>query len=251
MTQGHRKPALRVPANVDHQILAKAMENLVQQGLISAEAINAELDALTSETKQAALKASEINREKVLSPEQTEKLLSTLEARFHKNMHLHKDIKWSQVFNRLKNAEAVKLWSLNEMEKTGGEPDVVKVYKKSGEVIFYDCSVESPKGRRNCVYDREAEEYWKENDPNEKYNGNAVDMMEKMGVDLLDEKAYRFLQTLGDFDTDSWSWLKMPIDKRRKGAALSGRRAVDWVCVRKYNPDYHRDDRGVRGLLRV
>lgn len=251
MTQSHRKTALRVPANADRQIMAKAMENLVEQGLISAEAINAELDALTSETNQAALKASETNQEKVLSSEQTEKLLSTLELRFHENKQRHQGIEWSQVIFRLKNAEAAKLWSLNEMEKTGGEPDVVKIDKKSGEVIFYDCSVESPKGRRNCVYDQEAEEYLKKNYPEEKYNGNAVDIMEKMGAELLGEQEYRFLQTLGKFDTKNVSWIKTPIDTRGEGVALHGFRRDDGVHVFEFLPRNHFDYRGVRGLLRV
>jgi hypothetical protein len=251
MAQSYRKPALRVPADADRQILAKAMENLVERGLISAEVINAELETLISNTKQAALKASEINQEKVISAEQTEKLLSTLELRFHANKQRHKDIEWSQVASILKNAEISKLWSLNEMEKTGGEPDVVKIDEKTGEVVFYDCSKESPVGRRDCVYDREGEEYLKKHYPNEKYNENAVDMMEKMGLDFLDEQEYRFLQTLGDFDINSWSWIKTPIDKRKKGVALYGVRDVFGVDICKNNPSSHIDYRGVRAVLRV
>jgi hypothetical protein len=251
----NRDDSLESNSDVEHRSSIKSGDKDLHQELVLAE-----LNQLTGKTKDAVLKYSENVDKKVLSPEQKERLFSTLKARFEQKMERHQGIEWSQVEERLKNAESNKLWSLNEMEKTGGEPDVVGFDKKTGEVIFYDCSEESPIGRRNIVYDREAEENVKESRPIKRVNGNAVDTMEKMGIELLDEAEYRFLQTLGEFDTDvkeSWSWLKTPNGKRKEGVALLGHR---WAAVKSNNfvvavyeadPNDHEMNRGVRGKLRV
>src|SRR5687767_4521554 len=149
-----------------------------------------------------------INRNKKnLSPEQGKELLKTLKARFEKNMNRHKGLKWADVEAKLDAARAgEKLWSLNEMETTGGEPDVIGFDKKTGEYIFYDCSAESPKGRRSLCYDREGLESRKEHKP----ENNAIDMAADMGIELLTEEQYRELQKLGKFDTKTSSWLKTP-----------------------------------------
>ena len=150
-----------------------------------------------------------------LSEKQREELLKALKARFEKNMNRHKGLAWVKVQARLE-ADAEKLWLLNEMERTGGEPDVVGQDKKTGEFIFYDCSAESPKGRRNVCYDREALESRKEYKP----ENNAVDLAAVMGIELLTEEQYRELQKLGNFDTKTSSWVKTP-PATENSAALS------------------------------
>src|SRR3989441_8028308 len=145
------------------------------------------------------------NNKKDSSPEQREQLLKALKARFEKNMNRHKGLEWAKVQAKLE-ANTEKLWSLNEMERTGGEPDVVGHDKKTGEYIFYDCSAESPKGRRSFCYDREAMESRKEHKP----KNNAIDMAAAMGIELLTEEQYRDLQELGEFDTKTSSWAQKP-----------------------------------------
>src|SRR5205085_800795 len=172
------------------------------------------------ETREAgamrAAKARNINgNKKNLSPEQREELLRALKARFEKNMNRHKGLEWTKVQAKLE-ANAEKLWSLNEMERTGGEPDVVGHDKKTGEYIYYDCSAETPKGRRSICYDREALEARKEHKPED----NAIDMAAAMGIELLTEEQYRELQKLGDFDTKTSSWVKTPSDIRKLNGAL-------------------------------
>src|SRR2546425_8414768 len=161
------------------------------------------------------VRARNINsNKKDLSPEQREELLRALKARFEKNMNRHKGLEWVKVQAKLEvNAE--KLWSLNEMERTGGEPDVVGHDKKTGEYIFYDCSAESPKGRRSFCYDREALASRKEHKP----ENNAIDMAAAIGIELLTEEQYRELQKLGNFDTKTSNWLKTPADIRKLGGA--------------------------------
>ena len=161
-----------------------------------------------------------------LSPEQREELLRALKARFEKNMNRHKGLEWAKVQAKLE-ANTEKLWSLNEMERTGGEPDVVGHDKKTGEYIFYDCSAESPKGRRSVCYDREALESRKEHKP----ENSAIDMAAAMGIELLTEEQYRELQKLGDFDTKTSSWVKTPSDIRKLGGALFCDRRYD-TCLR-------------------
>jgi hypothetical protein len=166
------------------------------------------------------------NNKKDLSPEQREELLRALKARFEKNMNRHKGLEWAQIQAKLE-AHAEKLFSLHEMERTGGEPDVVDLDKKTGEYIFYDCSAESPKGRRSVCYDREALESRKEHKPED----NAIDMATAMGIELLTEEQYRELQELGNFDTKTSSWVKTPSDIRKLGGALFCDRRYDTVFV--------------------
>src|SRR2546430_7657484 len=163
-----------------------------------------------------AVRARNINsNKKEVSPEQREELCRALKARFEKNMNRHKSLEWAKVQAKLE-ANTKKLWSLNEMERTGGEPDVVGHDKKTGEYFFYDCSTESPKGRRSLCYDGEALESRKEHKP----KNNAIDMAAAMGVELLTEEQYRELQKLGNFDTKTSSWLKTPADIRKLGGAI-------------------------------
>jgi hypothetical protein len=186
------------------------------------------------------------NHKKELSPEQREALLRALKSRFEKNMNRHKGLEWAKVQAKLEgNSE--KLWSLNGMERTGGEPDVVGYDKKSGEYIFYDCSAESPQGRRNVCYDREAQESRKANKP----ESNAIDMATAMGIDLLTEEQYRELQKLGNFDTKTSSWVKTPSDIRKLGGALFADRRYGYVFVYHNSAPSYYGVRAFRGSLRV
>src|SRR4030081_3806225 len=172
-----------------------------------------------------ATRARNINsNKKELSPEQRAELLRALKARFEKNMNRHKGLEWDKVQAKLE-ANAEKLWSLNEMERTGGEPDVVSHDKKTGEYIFYDCSPESPKGRRSFCYDREALDSRKENKP----KNSAVDMAASIGLELLTEEQYRELQKFGEFDTKTSSWVQTPAKIRELGGALFCDRRYDHV----------------------
>jgi Protein of unknown function (DUF4256) len=181
-----------------------------------------------------------------LLPEQRKELLGALKARFEKNMNLHKGLAWAEVQSKLE-ANTEKLWSLNEMERTGGEPDVVGRDKKTGEYIFYDCSEESPKARRSLCYDREALDSRKENKP----KGNAVDMAAAMGVELLTEEQYRELQKLGNFDTKTSSWVKTPSAIRKLGGALFCDHRFDTVFVYHNGAESYYAARAFRGWLRV
>jgi Protein of unknown function (DUF4256) len=181
-----------------------------------------------------------------LTPKQRKELLKTLKARFEKNMDRHQGLEWAQVQAKLE-ANAAKLWSLNEMERTGGEPDVVGHDKNTGEYIFYDCSTESPKGRRSLCYDREALESRKEHKPPD----NAVGMAAAMGIELLTEEQYRELQKLGHFGTKTSSWVKTPSDIRKLGGALFCDRRDDTVFVYHNGAESYYAARGFRGELRV
>lgn len=181
-----------------------------------------------------------------MSLEQREKLLKELKARFEKNMNRHKGLEWAKVQARLE-ANTEKLWSLNEMERTGGEPDVVGFDKKTGEYILYDCSVESPKGRRSLCYDREALESRKEHKP----ENNALDMAAAMGIELLTEEQYRELQKLGNFDTKTSSWVMTPSDIRKLGGALFADRRYGNVFVYHNSAPSYYSVRAFRGSLRV
>jgi hypothetical protein len=183
---------------------------------------------------------------KDLSPEQREELLRKLKARFEKNMIRHKALDWENVQSRLK-ADAEKLWSLNEMERTGGEPDVVGHDKKTGEYIFYDCSAESPNDRRSICYDREALDARKENKP----KNSALDLATAMGIELLSEEQYRDLQKLGNFDTKTSSWVKTPAAIRKLGGALFCDRRYDTVFVYHNGAESYYAARAFRGSLRV
>jgi len=183
---------------------------------------------------------------KELSPEQRKDLLRALKARFEKNMKRHKGLEWTRLQAKLEgNAE--KLWSLSEMERTGGEPDLVGYDKPAGEYIFYDCSAESPKGRRSVCYDREALESRKEHKPED----NALDMAAAMGIELLTEEQYRELQKLGDFDTKTSSWVQTPSDIRKLGGALFCDRRFDTVFLYHNGAESYYAARGFRGSLRV
>jgi Protein of unknown function (DUF4256) len=181
-----------------------------------------------------------------LSKKQREELLKALQARFEKNMNRHKGLEWHQVQAKLE-ANNEKLWSLHEMERTGGEPDVVGHDKKTGEYIFYDCSEESPKGRRSFCYDREALDSRKENKPKD----NATDIAAAMGIELLTEEQYRKLQTLGNFDTKTSSWVKTPSAIRKLGGALFCDRRFDRVFVYHNGAESYYAARGFRGALKV
>ena len=187
-----------------------------------------------------------MENKKELSPEQREELLRTLKARFEKNMNRHIGLEWAKVQSRLE-ANTEKLWSLHEMERTGGEPDVVGLDKKTGEYIFNDCSAESPKDRRSVCYDREALESRKENKP----ENNAIDMSVDMGIELLTEEQYRDLQQLGNFDTKTSSWVKTPAEIRKLGGALYCDRRYDHVFVYHNGAESYYAARAFRGLLRV
>ncbi|GIO67906.1 DUF4256 domain-containing protein [Paenibacillus sp. FSL M7-1455] len=181
-----------------------------------------------------------------LSPEQREGLLKTLKARFEKNMSRHTGLEWADVQAKLE-ANPEKLWPLHEMEATGGEPDVVGYDSKTGEYIFYDCSTESPKGRRSVCYDREALESRKEHKP----KNSAVDMAAAMGIELLTEEQYRELQQLGDFDMKTSSWVLTPERIRKLGGALFCDRRYDTVFVYHNGAESYYAARGFRGSLRV
>src|SRR6266850_530143 len=186
------------------------------------------------------------SNKKELSPEQREKLLRAFKARFEKNMNRHKGLEWAKVKAKLE-ASAEKLWSLNEMERTGGEPDVVGHDKKTGEYIFFDCSAESPKGRTSVCYDREGQESRKEHKP----ESNALDMAAAMGIELLTEEQYLELQKVGNFDTKTSSWVKTPSDIRKLGGAVFCDRSYDHVFVYHNGAESYYAARGFRGSLKV
>jgi hypothetical protein len=183
---------------------------------------------------------------KSLSPQQVNELLSTLKARFEKNMHRHKGIEWAKVHARLET-DPGKLWSLDDMEQTGGEPDVVAYDKTTGEYIFYDCSPESPKGRRSLCYDREALDARKEFKP----ANSIMDVAAEMGIEVLTWEQYRELQQLGNFDTKTSSWLKTPAGIRKLGGAIFGDYRYGTVFLYHNGADSYYAARGFRGSLRV
>jgi hypothetical protein len=186
------------------------------------------------------------NNKKKLPPEQREELFKTLKARFEKNMNRHKGIEWAKVESRLE-ANAEKLWSLNEMEITGGEPDVVGYDKKTGEYIFFDCSAESPKGRRSLCYDGDALASRKEHKPED----SATEMAAAIGIELLTEEEYRELQKLGKFDTKTSSWVQTPANIRKLGGAIFCDRRYDHVFMYHNGAESYYAARGFRGSLRV
>src|SRR3954467_12515796 len=187
-----------------------------------------------------------MSSKKKLSQGEQRALLETLKTRFEKNMNRHKGLQWAGVESKLISS-AEKLWSLSEMERTGGEPDVVGHDKKTDEYIFYDCSAESPKDRRSLCYDREALEARKEHKP----KNNAMDMAAAMGIELLTEEQYRELQKLGEFDTKTSSWVKAPADIRKLGGAIFCDRRYDTVFVYHNGAESYYAARGFRGALRV
>jgi len=183
---------------------------------------------------------------KELSPEQRERLLSTLKTRFERNMQRHQGLEWANVQAKLE-ANPEKLWSLNEMERTGGEPDVVGHDPQTGEYIFFDCSAQSPKGRRSTCFDRQGQEARKEHRPEH----NAVDMAADMGIELLTEDQYRALQKLGEFDTKTSSWVQTPAEIRELGGALFCDRRYNHVFVYHNGAQSYYGSRAFRGSLRI
>src|SRR5436190_3973673 len=192
------------------------------------------------------MKKENPGNKKELSPEQGEQLIKALKARFERNMDRHKGLEWAKVKAKLE-ALTEKLWSLNEMERTGGEPDVVGFDKKTGEYIFYDCSTESPKDRRSLCYDGEALESRKEHKPKD----SAMGMAAEMGIELLTEEQYRDLQKLGEFDTKTSSWLQTPAEMRKLGGALFGDRRFGRIFFYHNGAESYYSARGFRGSLRV
>lgn len=187
-----------------------------------------------------------MSTKKKLSTSQSEELLSILKARFEKNMKRHKDLEWDKIQAKLQAAPA-KLWSLNEMEMTGGEPDVVVYDKKTGEYIFYDCAPESPKGRRSICYDHEALEARKEHKPKD----SAINMAADMGIEILNEEQYRELQQVGIFDIKTSSWIETPANIRKLGGALFCDRRYETVFLYHNGAESYYAARGFRGSLRV
>ncbi|HEX8516676.1 MAG TPA: DUF4256 domain-containing protein [Bacteroidia bacterium] len=191
------------------------------------------------------IKSDNMNKKK-LSPEQSKELFSTLSARFEKNMKRHKGLKWHDVQARLE-AHPGKLWSLNEMEASGGEPDVIGHDKKTGAYIFYDCSPESPKGRRSICYDHEALEARKEHKP----GNSAIGMALEMGIEILTEEEYRGLQELGNFDTKTSSWVKTPKEIRERGGAIFCDCRYGHVFMYHNGAESYYAARGFRGSLQI
>ncbi|HZW81573.1 MAG TPA: DUF4256 domain-containing protein [Candidatus Deferrimicrobiaceae bacterium] len=187
-----------------------------------------------------------VKTKKELSREQRDELLTALKTRFEKNMNRHEGLEWAKVKAKLE-ANAEKLWSLSEMERTGGEPDVVGYDKKTGEYIFFDCSAESPKDRRSLCYDREALDSRKQAKP----KNSAMDMAAAMGIELLTEEQYQELQKLGEFDTKTSSWLKAPADMRKLGGALFGDRRFGRVFLYHNGAESYYAGRAFRGSLKV
>lgn len=183
---------------------------------------------------------------KELSPQQREEVLSVLKKRFEKNMNRHKGLEWAKVQAKLE-ADAGKLWALGEMERTGGEPDVVGFDKKTGEFLIYDCSAESPKGRRSLCYDRKALDSRKEHKPAD----SAVDMAAAIGIELLTEEEYGELQKIGKFDLKTSSWVKTPPEVRNLGGAIFCDRRYDRIFTYHNGAESYYAARGFRGLLRV
>lgn len=198
------------------------------------------IKGISKSTKKSSGNKSE------LSAAEQDKLLSVLKLRFEKNMSRHKGLDWAKVQTRLE-ANPEKIWSLNQMENTGGEPDVVEHNNKTGEYIFYDCAAESPQGRRSLCYDQEALQSRKENKP----KNSAVEMATSMGIELLDEDQYRKLQQFGKFDLKTSSWVKTPADIRELGGALFCDRRYNTVFLYHNGAESYYAARGFRGLLKV
>lgn len=199
-----------------------------------------------TKTKPVTNSTQEIELGKALSVEQKEELLKALKLRFQKNMQRHKDLEWEKIQTRLESNSA-KLQSLNDMENTGGEPDVVAFDKKTGEYFFCDCSTESPSGRRSLCYDEGALESRKEHKPKD----SAIGMANKMGIEILIEEEYRKLQELGEFDLKTSSWIKTPTEIRNLGGALFSDRRYNSIFVYHNGAESYYASRGFRGLLRV
>lgn len=255
-----REPVLKDLSGASYDDLAVLVTRIAESGRVSVEAINGELENIretTGEKGRAAAETGALEPERhELSPEQASILLRTLRARFENKKNMEKgylEREWNEIQAKLE-ANPEKLWSLNEMERTGGEPDLVDFDDTTGEYIFYDCSAESPTGRRNCVYDRDAEKRLKKRHPEKEYNGNAVDMAAAMGIEILDPLQYRDkLQRLGEFDLNTHNWIKTPVHVRETNNAYYGSNSYHRAFVGKqwYYVDDPLISTGFRGLLRV
>ena len=235
----------RYKIDIDRTLIRENLRKSHEERLLTLQRMQGFVDELRS-MKTGAERQDRMKSAKGMNAKQREELLKTLKARFEKHMNRHKSLDWSKLQAKLE-ASPEKLWSLNEMERTGGEPDVVGHDKKTGEYIFYDCSAESPKGRRSVCYDRKALEARKEHKP----ANSAMDMAAAMGIELLTEEEYRELQELGDFDTKTSSWVKTPAEIRKLGGALFCDRRYDTVFVYHNGADSYYSARGFRGSLRV
>ncbi len=224
--------------------IAHPQKKVVQAKQIAKAPGDRKGKSLGQSTQKSQVSRVEIKRE--LSPDQRKDLLIKLKARFEKNMNRHKGLEWAKVQAKLET-KTEKLWSLNHMERTGGEPDVVGQDRRTGEYIFYDCSAESPKGRRSICYDREALESRKENKPVD----SATEMAAAMGIELLTEEQYRELQKLGNFDTKTSSWVQTPSDIRKLGGALFCDRRYNKVFVYHNGADSYYAARAFRASLAV
>lgn len=253
MANDYLKAALKGVPDTD---LAEVLRRLVAKNLEFAEEANAELNGLRCEMAEKAKTASEVGEisEKQLSSEQTEKLLQTVKARFEVNMPRHESMDWAKVQARLE-ASPEKMWSLNEMERTGGEPDVIGYDDKTGEYIFFDCSEESPKGRRNLCYDRNDQE--RAESYGYKPAGNAVDMAKEMGIKILGQMQYRevlgkLAPFLRPFDQMSYNWLETPVDRvRSNGGLIVNFYRLEYSDVSRHRTPKYFGFCGFRGSLRV
>jgi hypothetical protein len=236
-----RKPELNDLSKVPPGDLEVLVARLVVKGLVSAETVNYELDIVRKITAERAKVVLETERQ--FSPEQQEILLGTLESRFETNREFHEKVRWVDVEKALR-AHPEKLWSLQQLDTTGGEPDVIE--ERKGEYVFGDCSAESPIGRRNVVFDGEAECYMKEHYSDEVWDGNATEMVAKYGADFMSEVQYRALQEKRPVDKNTWSWLKTSSEVRKPGKARYGYFHADRIHVNQ-NSAY---DRNVHGGFR-
>jgi hypothetical protein len=243
----HQDERLEIPDDATKVDLEGVLAKLVETGSVSAEEVNDLLDQMRTTTHGHLKSVAEV-KEKQLSPEEQKALLGTLKSRFETNRKLHEKVQWADVEKALL-AHPEKLWSLRQLEATGGEPDVID--EENGEYVFGDCSTESPSGRRNVVFDKGAEEYLEKQHPNKKCNGNAADMVAEYGADFMTEDQYRALQEKLTVDCHSWSFLKTHEDIRNSGRALGGSRDAGYVHVSLGSAYFHDDDGAFRASLRV
>jgi hypothetical protein len=236
--------------------LEALINDIVETGVLSAEDVSGRLKRIRESTGRRAKAALEIvpsKSEKILGPERKKELLAILEMRFMQNMNRHSGMEWVNISAKLE-ASPEKMWSLNEMERTGGEPDVVAYDLLKNEYLFFDCSAESPVGRKDITYDERAQDFFVRTCPDRICNGNAVEIAEAMGIDILTADQYRFLQTLGEFDVNSLSWLKTPDDIRQSSRVYRGFRTHHRgkkVRVGVNECNIRTNHRSFRGVLNV
>lgn len=246
MSKLNKTPQLRIPTVVSGKDLAATLHKLVKEGHLSVkalEALNAELRALSKVVRQKAIKALKVDESKVeekntkiLSLEQKEELLSALEVRFHENMHRHQGVDWSTLAKRLQEGNPENLWSLNEMERTGGEPDVVDFKPKTGAFRFREYFSKTPESRVYLAYDQAGEADFRTAFPKFRCDGNVLDTAAEMGIEVLDEAEYRKAQEKDKLDLNSWVYVKTPPDVRKRGLAFHGSRSYKGVHISVYPP---------------